>query len=143
MPVKTGAAAVNEATVSAGTVVLLPVKTCAAAVDVLLLPSGVTVEVALVPKGVTVEVLFVPAGVKDTVELVPAGVPALTASLATASPVKVGWETVPAGVRVSEPPVVPTSPCAARVPIRVTPSRAVSSVQPLGQVERLIATRPA
>ena len=75
---------------------------------------------------------------------VPAGVPALTALLTTLSPVNDGAEFVPLGVRVSLPPVVPTSAFAATVPTSVFPLSAVISVKPVGQTPLSISrTDPA
>lgn len=52
-------------------------------------------------------------------------------------------EMLPAGVMESLPPVVPTSPCAARVPKSVLPSSVASSANPLGHVpESIIKTDP-
>jgi hypothetical protein len=91
---------------------------------------------ALVPAGVPalvapdVAVPFVPAGVKETVEFVPAGVYEFMVS--------VGWLTVPVGVIVAFPPVVPTSPLAATVPRSILPLSAETSDQPEGQVPEII-----
>jgi hypothetical protein len=48
-------------------------------------------------------------------------------------PVNAGAELVPAGVMVSDPPVVPTLPCAVVVPRSIKPSSASVSVNPVGQ----------
>lgn len=100
-------------------------------------PAGVPADVAPV-----VVVPFVPAGVKLTVPFVPAGVPALTADVVPADPLKVGWLTVPVGVMVAFPPVVPTSPFAASVPCRNWPLSALTSVKPEGQAANDNAMRP-
>lgn len=57
-------------------------------------------------------------------------------------PVNVGALFVPDGVILLLPPVVPTSPCAARVPITVTPSNCVASLNPLGQEDNVITMLP-
>lgn len=80
--------------------------------------TGVAAGHAIVPSGVTVPVLFVPDGV-----------PALTAELTTLFPLK-----LPVGVMVVDPPVVPTSPCAASVPTSICPSNAATSLVPTGHV---------
>ena len=52
--------------------------------------------------------------------------------------VKAGCETVPVGVIVSAPPVVPTLPCPVVVPVTVNPSRSVASVYPAEQAPAVI-----
>lgn len=86
----------------------------------------------------------VPDGVTVPVALVPAGVPALVAEVVWLEvPVNVGVLTVPLGVRVAEPPVVPTSPLALSVPLRSFPFRAETSVKPIGQVpDKIITSKP-
>ena len=71
---------------------------------------------------------------------VPTGVPPLTEEVVSDAPLKVGVETDPAGVKLVEPPVVPTSPAAVVVASIIEPVKVSSSVQPLGQVPVLIAT---
>lgn len=66
-------------------------------------------------------------------ELVPLGVPAVSLDVAALEPVKVGALTVPVGVIVSEPPVVPTSPAANVVPRSTKPFSALACVKPAGQ----------
>jgi hypothetical protein len=73
----------------------------------------------------------------------PAGVPPETLVEVTALPVKVGAETLPAGVTESAPPVPVTSPFPASVPSTNFPDRLVSSVKPLGHVVRLNMIEPA
>ena len=95
-----------------------------------LVPAGVPplVELVVSDAPVNVSAGTVPGvPVKAGAELVPAGVPALTAAVVFWSPVKVGAATVPAGVMVFDPPLVPTSPFAAIVPMTVKPFSAVTS----------------
>lgn len=92
------------------------------------LESAPVVSALIVPAGVPPEVAPVVA-----VLLVPAGVPALTAEVVADVPVSVACCTVPAGVIVAFPPVVPTSPLAAKVPRSILPFRAEASVHPAGQ----------
>ena len=75
---------------------------------------------------------------------VPCGVPALVPLVAWLDvPVNTGAVTVPAGVMVAFPPVVPTSPLAAIVPCTNWPFRAVTWVNELGQVPlRIIMMAP-
>jgi hypothetical protein len=53
-------------------------------------------------------------------------------------PVNVGASTVPAGVILSAPPVVPILPLLESVPTRVSPLSVVSSLKPTGQDPDLI-----
>lgn len=119
-PVKAGTPT-GHVIVSAGMVPLDPVNVCAGTVPA----PPVNVGAATLPAGVYE--FIVSAGA----EFVPAGVPADTALDVTELPVKVGVETVPAGVIVFDPPLVPTSPLAAMVPMTVNPFRPLISVHPL------------
>ena len=101
-------------------------------------PAGVKDAVLFVPAGVNEAVPLVPAGVKLTLPFVPAGVPALTALVVPWLPVNAGVDTVPVGVMLFEPPVVPTSPLAAVVPWIITPLSASTSVANDGQVPLVI-----
>lgn len=68
-------------------------------------------------------------------------VPALPVNVGAATPpagvyefiASDGWDTVPTGVMLFEPPVAPTFPAIAVVPITVNPASALFSVYPAGQ----------
>ncbi len=93
-------------------------------------PVGVTVPVPLVPAAVTLCVWEASAAVEPEIVgalLDPAGVPAESLDVLADEPVKAGVELVPVGVRLSDPPPVPTLPCEASVPMIVTPSSAATS----------------
>ena len=132
--------------VCAGTVPLDPVNIWDGTVPLDPVNTGTPTGHAIVPDGVNAAVPFVPAGVYESIVnagalLVPAGVPPLTALVVLLPPVNVGAATVPVGVIVSDPPVVPASPLAIVVPITVNPAKLVSSLNPMGHELDLLTVK--
>lgn len=136
VPVKVGAVTLPVAVVVCECVPrAAPVKVCAETVNA----GAVALQAVVdpVPAAILVAAQF---PVVALAALVPAGVPPETEDDATEFPVKVGTELVPAGVIVSDPPVVPTLPFAATVPITARPDKAETSVHPVGQAALVVKT---